>query len=77
MDPYVVIQYKGVNHKTKVAKSGGKAPKWTDEFTLKVGNTSDEMKISIYDEDVTSDDFVSSIKKRKGPIRKIFFRSDS
>jgi Ca2+-dependent lipid-binding protein len=61
MDPYVVIQYKGINHKTKVAKAGGKTPKWTDEFTLKVGNTADEMKISIYDEDMTSDDFVSSI----------------
>jgi Ca2+-dependent lipid-binding protein len=70
MDPYVVIQYKGINHKTKVAKSGGKTPKWGDEFTLKVGNTSDEMKISVYDEDVTSDDFVSSIFKLNGPIMK-------
>lgn len=56
-----MIQYKGVNHKTKVHKSGGKTPKWGNEFTLKVGNTSDEMKISVYDEDVTSDDFVRTL----------------
>lgn len=34
MDPFVILNYNGVLYKTKIAKSGGKTPKWEQDFEV-------------------------------------------
>ena len=59
MDPYCVLIFKdGRKLKTKTHNNGGKAPKWSDEFEIKVNDLQEEVKFAIMDEDVTSDDTV-------------------
>lgn len=58
MDPYCIIEYNGHKYKTSVHNSGGKTPKWGTEFEIPVSNLTDEIKYTVMDEDVTSDDTV-------------------
>ncbi len=45
--------------RSRTHQEGGKKPRWSDVFYLNVsaGNT---MTVSVYDEDVVSDDFIGS-----------------
>ena len=58
MDPFVVLEYNGTKYKTRTHQGGGKLPTWNHEFQIKVGGLNDDIKISVMDEDVSSDDFV-------------------
>ncbi|XWS65984.1 hypothetical protein CRYUN_Cryun05aG0161300 [Craigia yunnanensis] len=63
MDPYVIIQYKGQERKSSVARGGGSSPSWNEKFTFKVEypGSGDDYKLilKIMDKDTFSaDDFV-------------------
>lgn len=58
MDPYVVVKFNGRTYKTRVHQSGGKQPRWGDEFELPVEALSDEVYFDVMDEDVGKDDRV-------------------
>ncbi|XP_022764532.1 elicitor-responsive protein 1 isoform X2 [Durio zibethinus] len=63
MDPYVIIQYKGQEHKSSVIRGGGSRPSWNEKFTFMVEypGSGDDYKIilTIMDKDTfSSDDFV-------------------
>lgn len=57
-DPYAVIEVGSQKKKTKTHKEGGKKPKWNEILTFKVQNN--VMKITVMDQDPTSDDVVAS-----------------
>lgn len=58
MDPYVTIQCGSEKKKSKTHKSGGKNPSWSDALTVKAND--DTLTITVWDEDVGSDDFIGS-----------------
>lgn len=58
MDPYCILQFPYNKYRTKTHKNGGKNPKWTDEFEVRVVDLKDEIKYIIMDEDLSSDDTV-------------------
>jgi Ca2+-dependent lipid-binding protein len=58
MDPFVVIEHKGVKYKTCVIQGGGKKPIWNDTFEIPVPNLDDKLKVYCYDEDVFNHDLV-------------------
>ncbi|KAL4295591.1 hypothetical protein GQ457_12G032040 [Hibiscus cannabinus] len=63
MDPYVIIQYKGQERESSVARGKGSNPKWREKFTFKAeypGSGDDyKLVLKIMDKDTfSSDDFV-------------------
>eukprot|EP00345_Euplotes_harpa_P009808 CAMPEP_0168354706 /NCGR_PEP_ID=MMETSP0213-20121227/24068_1 /TAXON_ID=151035 /ORGANISM="Euplotes harpa, Strain FSP1.4" /LENGTH=164 /DNA_ID=CAMNT_0008366683 /DNA_START=13 /DNA_END=504 /DNA_ORIENTATION=- len=56
MDPYVTLNCGSEKKKTKTHHSGGKNPSWTDCLNIKCTDTT--LTITVWDEDVGSDDFV-------------------
>jgi len=62
MSPYITISFKTQKFKTKVHDSGGKKPKWTDEFSLEVTDVTDEMTLRVWDQDLTTSDAVGFTK---------------
>ncbi|KGN51319.1 hypothetical protein Csa_008301 [Cucumis sativus] len=63
IDPYVLIQYKGQEHKSSVAKNEGGSPVWNEKFTFRAEypGSGDNFKIilRIMDHDTFSaDDFI-------------------
>ena len=59
MDPYCVLEIgKGKKLKTRVHNNGGKTPRWGDSFEIRVENLNDDIRFTIMDEDVGSDDKV-------------------
>ena len=61
MDPYVFLQYREQEYKTKVLDGAGKTPKWKDEvWTVEVKYIGDDVHFVVKDEDVGKDDTVGS-----------------
>ncbi|KAE8671965.1 Calcium-dependent lipid-binding family protein isoform 2 [Hibiscus syriacus] len=62
MDPYVIIQYKGQERKSSVARGDGSSPSWNEKFTFRVeypGSGGDyKLILKIMDKDTFSSDFV-------------------
>ncbi|XP_021295944.1 elicitor-responsive protein 1 [Herrania umbratica] len=63
MDPYVIIQYKGQERKSSVARGAGSSPSWNERFTFTVeypGSGDDyKLTLKIMDKDTFSaDDFL-------------------
>ncbi|KAF6171866.1 hypothetical protein GIB67_011763 [Kingdonia uniflora] len=63
MDPYVLIQYRGQEHKSSVAQEKGRNPVWNERFTFRAQypGVDDQYKLvlRIMDRDTfSSDDFV-------------------
>ncbi|QCE01228.1 elicitor-responsive protein 1 isoform X1 [Vigna unguiculata] len=63
MDPYVLLQYKGQERKSRVIHEGGRNPVWNEKFVFRVEypGSGDQYKLNlvIMDKDVFSaDDFV-------------------
>ena len=58
MDPFVTIEYQGMEFKTKTIRNGGMRPQWNETFEIDVYSLSDDIKISIIDEDVIVNDLV-------------------
>ena len=58
MNPFVTIEYQGMEFKTKAAKSGGKNPLWDQVFEIQLYSLEDEIKISCFDEDLISNDYI-------------------
>jgi len=59
MDPYVEIELGSLKQRTKVHNSGGKNPRWEETLKFKVINET-ELKLSVFDKDLTSDDLVGN-----------------
>jgi Ca2+-dependent lipid-binding protein len=58
MDPFVTIEYQGMEFKTKTIRNGGKRPQWNEIFEIDLFSLSDDIKISIIDENVIKNDLV-------------------
>ncbi|KAK7372375.1 hypothetical protein VNO80_05753 [Phaseolus coccineus] len=62
MDPYVLIQYKGQEKRSRDANGQGKNPVWNEQFMFKVDHvgSNDQHKLifKIMDKDLYKDDFV-------------------
>ncbi len=58
MDPFVTIEYQGMEFKTKTIGNGGKRPQWNETFEIDVFSLSDDIKISIIDENLFKNDLV-------------------
>jgi len=58
MDPYCVLTTREQTFKTAVKQGAGKVPKWNQEFEIDVKYFGDDLTIKVYDEDVTSSDFI-------------------
>ena len=64
MDPYAVIEYREEEFRTKTLSNAGKYPKWGESFDLRVKYVGDDMKISVFDEDLTKSDLVGSLEMK-------------
>ena len=61
MDPFVVLNYREQQYKTKALQGAGKTPAWKDEeWTVEVKYIGDDVKFTVFDEDVTTNDTVGS-----------------
>jgi len=58
MDPFVVIETRQQKLKTKTMQGAGKTPKWDQIFDIDVKYIGDDMKLQVFDEDVTASDLV-------------------
>lgn len=58
MDPYVVIETRHQKLKTRTLDGAGKTPKWDQVFDIDVKYIGDDMKVTVYDEDITASDLV-------------------
>jgi Ca2+-dependent lipid-binding protein len=57
MDPYVQIKVAKSIYKTKVAKDGGKNPRWNEEFELICNDPSEILELKVMEESlILSDD---------------------
>jgi len=62
MSPYITIMFNKQKFKTKVHASGGKTPKWSDEFVMEITDHSEEATLRVWDEDLTTSDHVGFCK---------------
>jgi Ca2+-dependent lipid-binding protein len=68
MDPYVVLNFRGKNFKTRAIDEGGKNPKWNETLILPINSGSttisalveEQIKIVCLDEELLIDDMVGS-----------------
>ena len=60
MDPYVKIETRQQNLRTKTMQGAGKTPKWDQIFDIDVKYIGDDMTLTVLDEDVTSSDKIGS-----------------
>lgn len=59
MDPYVVVEYRSKQKKTRVIRGGGKTPVWKETLEFAVQNrASDSIRFRCMDEDLFSDDII-------------------
>jgi len=49
MDPFALIQFRGIHHKTPVCHDGNHNPRWVSEFEIKVEDMFHELKYEVYD----------------------------
>lgn len=60
MDPFVTIELAKQKKRTSVKDEAGKTPVWDEVYSLPVMNPNDPLKLTVLDEDVTTDDIVGS-----------------
>ena len=56
MDPYALVNINSNLFKTKIAKSGGKNPKWNETFEIVSDNDTDELDIKVMDDGIGGSD---------------------
>ena len=61
MDPFAKIETRHQVVRTRTINSAGKTPKWEQEFDIDVKYIGDDMTVTVYDEDVTTNDLVGSV----------------
>jgi Ca2+-dependent lipid-binding protein len=61
MDPFVVLEYRGLKYKTNVIDEGGQNPIWNQTFDIPIYNNDKKLVISCYDEDYLINDNVGSM----------------
>ncbi len=59
MDPYCVLESRMQKFRTRTLQGAGKTPKWDQVFDLDVKYIGDDLKIVVFDEDVSASDKVS------------------
>ena len=64
MDPFCEIQTRHQKLRTRTLNEAGKTPVWNQVFDIDVKYIGDDMTVTVYDEDVTTNDLVgkSTIK---------------
>lgn len=59
-DPYVILTYNGVTHKTKVIYNNNLNPIWNETFTFDITDITKPLSISAFDKDLLKDDTMGS-----------------
>lgn len=68
MDPYITIEYQGMEFKTQTIKGGGKRPTFNETFEIEVYRVSDEIKFACFDDDILINDVVG---EKSFPVRNL------
>ena len=68
MSPYITLTFKGKKMKTKVKDYAGKTPAWNEEFQFEVDDTSQEIFLRVWDQDMLSSDAVGFIKLKTSSL---------
>lgn len=58
MDPYLQIEYRLNQFRTKTQRDAGKQPIWREAFDMQVKSLADHIIINCFDEDVITDDLI-------------------
>lgn len=58
MDPFVKITIGSQSMQTKTHNSGGKTPRWEETLKFKLQGNEEELKLAVFDEDMTKNDLV-------------------
>ncbi len=61
MDPYAILEVGTQKFKTISAQGMGLNPVWNEEFVFNIG-ADEELKITVYDSDLSKDDFLGQYK---------------
>lgn len=61
MDPFVTLKLGDVIKRTSTLDNAGKDPAWVELYSLVCLNPLDKLTLTVYDEDVTTDDLVGDI----------------
>ena len=51
MDPFAVIEYDGVKHRTTTQEEAGQNPTWNESFQFKIYSVTDKIIFRCFDED--------------------------
>jgi len=62
MDPYVIIQVREQEFRTKISEEGGREPTWGECFDIDVKYIGDDMTVKVMDDDIGADDKVGVSK---------------
>ena len=57
-DPFAELSIRLQKFKTKTHEDGAKAPVWNETTTMDILDTSEVMKVQVFDEDITSNDLI-------------------
>ncbi len=71
MDPYCVIKLGDCTKRTTTLDEAGKDPAWIELYSLLHLNALDKLTLTVFDEDVTTDDLVGEVSvdpKEKGML---------
>lgn len=68
MDPFCEIKFASKKYRTKTKSEGGKKPKWNQGFDLFMSNPNEEIEITVYDEDMMTNDLVGFTKVPIGSL---------
>ena len=60
MDPFVTIEYQGMEFRTKTAENAGKNPRWNEHFEIEIYSLQDDIKVTCLDDDFLHDDCVGT-----------------
>ncbi len=61
MDPWTQLQTRTQTVRTRTMQAAGKQPVWEQAFDLDVKDTNDDITLSVFDEDLFSNDLVSVV----------------
>lgn len=62
MDPFAEVKLGAMTKRTSVKDNVGKEPVWNEQYTLPIVNPLDKLIVTVFDEDVTTNDVVGTVE---------------
>lgn len=63
MDPFILVENKGIKYKIKLHENGGLAPKWNEMLVIRMKSAKSKVRIICFDEDLTMDSCVGEVRR--------------